>query len=224
MPSDSIRGWIPVRVKKTRQSGIYYPESQIGITSRYCGDPSRRPLRGLLRMRSNLLKHNNLMLRSERRERLEAWAASDSHIYDGTSVPSACTGSARKPASAPDHRRECGPPGSPQVSRSAGDPTSSTLPAPRQACQRQWLRSLWSFAGPPHRLPSCRDLGRVILGNAHRIAGSFNPLPRARKTTFGDPRWFPGHVAFARSLRRVQAARTSASGSALPIRGAGLVD
>src|SRR6266700_2777739 len=32
-------------------------------------------------MRSNLLKHNNLMLRSERRERLEAWAASDrSHI------------------------------------------------------------------------------------------------------------------------------------------------
>jgi hypothetical protein len=24
-------------------------------------------------MRSNLLKHNNLMLRSERRERLEAW-------------------------------------------------------------------------------------------------------------------------------------------------------
>ena len=29
------------------------------------------------RMRSNLLKHNNLMLRSERRERLEAWAASD---------------------------------------------------------------------------------------------------------------------------------------------------
>jgi hypothetical protein len=31
-------------------------------------------------MKSNLLKHNNLMLRSERRERLEAWAASDSHI------------------------------------------------------------------------------------------------------------------------------------------------
>jgi hypothetical protein len=53
-----------------------------GITDRYCGHPSRRPLRGLLRMRSNLLKHNNLMLRSERRERLEAWAASDSHIYD----------------------------------------------------------------------------------------------------------------------------------------------
>jgi hypothetical protein len=25
----------------------------------------------------DLLKHNNLMLRSERRERLEAWAASD---------------------------------------------------------------------------------------------------------------------------------------------------
>jgi hypothetical protein len=31
-------------------------------------------------MRSNSLKHNNLMLRSERRERLEAWAASDSPI------------------------------------------------------------------------------------------------------------------------------------------------
>jgi hypothetical protein len=31
-------------------------------------------------MRSNLMKHNNLMLRSERRERLEAWAASDSPI------------------------------------------------------------------------------------------------------------------------------------------------
>jgi len=28
-------------------------------------------------MRFNLLKHNNLMLRSERRERLEAWATSD---------------------------------------------------------------------------------------------------------------------------------------------------
>jgi len=26
------------------------------------------------------LKHNNLMLRSERRERLEAWAVSDSQI------------------------------------------------------------------------------------------------------------------------------------------------
>jgi len=33
-------------------------------------------------MRFDLLKHNNLMLRSERRERLEAWAASDSDIYD----------------------------------------------------------------------------------------------------------------------------------------------
>jgi hypothetical protein len=28
-------------------------------------------------MRSEVLKQNNLMLRSERRERLEAWAASD---------------------------------------------------------------------------------------------------------------------------------------------------
>ena len=33
---------------------------------------------GLLRMRSNLLKQNYLMLRSERRERLEAWATRDS--------------------------------------------------------------------------------------------------------------------------------------------------
>src|SRR5712691_8678417 len=55
---------------------LQYLESQIGIAAH----PSRRPLRGLLRMRSNLLKHNNLMLRSERRERLEAWAASDPPI------------------------------------------------------------------------------------------------------------------------------------------------
>jgi len=32
-------------------------------------------------MRSNLLNHDNLMLRSERRERLEAWAASDALTY-----------------------------------------------------------------------------------------------------------------------------------------------
>jgi hypothetical protein len=51
-----------------------------GITNRYCGHPSRRPLRGLLRMRSDLLKHDNLMLRSERRERLEVSTASDLHI------------------------------------------------------------------------------------------------------------------------------------------------
>jgi hypothetical protein len=31
---------------------------------------------------ANLLKNNNLMLRSEQRERLEAWAASDSPISD----------------------------------------------------------------------------------------------------------------------------------------------
>jgi len=34
-------------------------------------------------MRFNLLKHHNLMLRSERRERLEAWAASDKPISHG---------------------------------------------------------------------------------------------------------------------------------------------
>src|SRR5712664_1189264 len=63
-----------------------------GITNRYCspsfetatepviGRAFARPVGGLLRMRSSLLKHNNLMLRSERRERLEAWAASDSPI------------------------------------------------------------------------------------------------------------------------------------------------
>src|ERR1700675_2569760 len=39
-------------------------ESQVGIAAR----PTRRPLRGLLRTRSNLLKHNNLMLRSEQRD------------------------------------------------------------------------------------------------------------------------------------------------------------
>jgi len=35
---------------------------------------------GHKRMRFSLLKHKNLMLRSERSERLEAWAASDSPI------------------------------------------------------------------------------------------------------------------------------------------------
>jgi hypothetical protein len=34
-------------------------------------------------MRSKVLKQNNLMLRSERRERLEAWATGDSLISDG---------------------------------------------------------------------------------------------------------------------------------------------
>jgi hypothetical protein len=62
-----------------------YLESQIVIAAH----PSRRPLRApphgkafIPGMRFNLLKHNNLMLRSERRERLEAWAASDSPILD----------------------------------------------------------------------------------------------------------------------------------------------
>src|SRR5712675_2459275 len=70
-----------------------FPDLVPGITNRYCG-PSfetatepvigrafARPVGDLLRMRSSSLKHNNLMLRSERRERLEAWAASDSQIY-----------------------------------------------------------------------------------------------------------------------------------------------
>src|SRR3979490_2642972 len=69
-----------------------FPDLVPGIANRYCG-PSfetatepvigrafARPVGDLLRMRSNSLKHNNLMLRSERRERLEAWAASDSQI------------------------------------------------------------------------------------------------------------------------------------------------
>src|SRR6266436_3094485 len=38
-------------------------------------------------MRSNLLKHNNLMLRSERRERLEAWAAGDSPMSHSRVLP-----------------------------------------------------------------------------------------------------------------------------------------
>src|SRR5713101_3505146 len=73
-----------------------------GITNRYCspsfetatepviGRAFARPVGGLLRMRSNLLKHNNLMLRSERRERLEAWAASAHRsLIVGTSAPRA---------------------------------------------------------------------------------------------------------------------------------------
>src|SRR5450631_1682203 len=63
-------------VEPSVASETWYPESQTCIAAH----PSRRPLRGLLRMRSNLLKHNNLMLRSELRERLEAWATSDSPI------------------------------------------------------------------------------------------------------------------------------------------------
>jgi hypothetical protein len=40
----------------------------------------RLVLNPTLRMRLKLSKHDNLMLRSERRERLEAWAAIDSPI------------------------------------------------------------------------------------------------------------------------------------------------
>ena len=54
--------------------------ARTGIQNRYCSHPSRRPLRGLLRMRSSLLQHNDLMLWSERSERLEAWTARVSHI------------------------------------------------------------------------------------------------------------------------------------------------
>src|SRR5229473_2724269 len=43
-------------------------------------------------MRSNLLKHDNVMLRSERRERLEAWAASDSPISHSRWPPAARQG------------------------------------------------------------------------------------------------------------------------------------
>ncbi len=71
--------WRPTlrsRYDQVRPHHAPVPESQIGIAAH----PSRRPLRDLLSMRSNSLKHNNLMLRSERRERLEAWAASDSPI------------------------------------------------------------------------------------------------------------------------------------------------
>src|SRR5712671_2449403 len=74
------------------RSSPFSPILVPGITNRYCspsfetatepviGRAFARPVGGLLRMRSNLLKHNNLMLRSERRERLEAWAAGDSPI------------------------------------------------------------------------------------------------------------------------------------------------
>src|SRR5258705_11187667 len=76
---------------KTRNSS-FGSDLVPGITNRYCspsfetatepviGRAFARPVGGLLRMRSSLLKHNNLMLRSERRERLEARAASDSSI------------------------------------------------------------------------------------------------------------------------------------------------
>jgi len=50
------------------------PESQIGICSPSFETATSWPPQDEV----NLLKHNNLMLRSERRARLEAWAASDS--------------------------------------------------------------------------------------------------------------------------------------------------
>jgi len=61
------------------RAGVIRPEvleSQIGIAAH----PSRRGEDAAPQDEVNLLKHNNLMLRSERRERLEAWAASDSPI------------------------------------------------------------------------------------------------------------------------------------------------
>src|ERR1700704_1806034 len=82
---------------------LQYLKSQIGIAAH----PSRRPptgrafarpVGGLLRMRSNLLKHNNLMLRSERRERLEAWAASDQPISHSSVLERDDFSSKRHPA------------------------------------------------------------------------------------------------------------------------------
>jgi len=45
------------------------------VPGMYCSPSFETATPLLLRMRSNLLKHNNLMLRSERRERLEAWGS-----------------------------------------------------------------------------------------------------------------------------------------------------
>src|SRR6267143_6183861 len=94
-------GRAPWKVVAIASKATIHPGSRLGIpvfllvpgiTNRYCspsfetatepviGRAFARPVGGLLRMRSNLLKHSNLMLRSERRERLEAWAASDSPI------------------------------------------------------------------------------------------------------------------------------------------------
>src|SRR5882762_3211893 len=101
-PSDLIRGWEPVFAKDH--------DLVPGITNRYCspsfetatepviGRAFARPVGGLLRMRSNLLKHNNLMLRSERRERLEAWAASDQTISHSSVLERDDISSNRHPA------------------------------------------------------------------------------------------------------------------------------
>jgi hypothetical protein len=82
----------PVNLHYLPETKIVVPLLVPGITNRYCcpsfetatepviGRAFARPVGDLLRMRSNSLKHNNLMLRSERRERLEAWAVSDSQI------------------------------------------------------------------------------------------------------------------------------------------------
>src|SRR6187399_799876 len=58
-----------------------------GSANGMAAHPSRRPRRGTLRMRSYLLKHNNLMVKSERRERLETWAASDHRFHVITPGP-----------------------------------------------------------------------------------------------------------------------------------------
>src|SRR5258708_36155698 len=71
-PSTVLRtaGWR----RPDRQYAPWYLESPIGIAA-ILRDAS---LRDAPQDEGNLLKHNNLMLRSERSERLEAWAASDS--------------------------------------------------------------------------------------------------------------------------------------------------
>jgi hypothetical protein len=62
------------------ESQIVPPPSFETATEPVIGRAFARPVGGLLGRRSNLLKHNSLMLRSEQRERLEAWAASEPPI------------------------------------------------------------------------------------------------------------------------------------------------
>src|SRR3954451_20848428 len=50
------------------------------INNRYCSPSFETATSRPLRMKSNSLKHNDLMLRSEHRERLQAWAKRDSAI------------------------------------------------------------------------------------------------------------------------------------------------
>src|SRR6266568_8100507 len=180
---------------------IQYLESQIGVAAH----PSRRPLRGLLRMRSNLLKHNNLMLRSERRERLEAWAASDSPIshsqyysaLNATPMRLSLTQATRhgRLAILPDIRR-LNSPGMP-----TGLATSSWAPV------SEMLRTTQSMVPP---------LNSMVPAFKVRCRGAARLFSRLRSSSgFGCPSGFNGCTSASFSACRDATAMSSSVSPAL---------